>query len=168
LQSTEKSELELAVNTAINKLENEVLTAEEQDIVNVKALLDGIELLFNTRLHREFLSYTPLVQDFKSALPYVQSLASERARIEHVTHSTGCYSNDQLNTLFSHLENQLNENNINEPIALSMIANGHVVAVGYNPGNQTWRFIDPNKPPSITYSSHKELVNAIMTGFAAS
>lgn len=138
------------------------LNERQRNETGITAFLDGVELYHLQKPYAYLLSKEPKrKQDATLVMPLLQSESIEsQGGFNIIDQSSALFFKDELTNYFSSLADHIQQSNFNEPIAISLNNNCHIVTVGYDYDEKKWIFIDSNNLPIVRLNP-SELAEAV-------
>lgn len=139
-----------------------VLNERQRNETGITAFLDGVELYHLQKPYAYLLSKEPKrKQDATLVMPLLQSKSIEsQGGFNIIDQSSALFFKDELTNYFSSLADHIQQSNFNEPIAISLSNNCHIVTIGYDYDEKKWIFIDSNNLPIVRLNP-SELAEAV-------
>ncbi len=125
----------------------------QQDITDIRAYFDAIEMFHHTGLHRNLYESrkSPRFQDPEKAMEIVMpAQLREEGGVNKAGTLADVYDEDNLSAYLTALKNRMKQNECSFPVSLVFESINHAICVGYDPKADTWTLIDANNlPPKV-------------------
>lgn len=154
-------------------LKNEEREEKKINSFNIRAFLEGVEACFRPDNYPEILPKQQALSQFTAILPMLSVMLPDtlqKAGIKQGEIITGIYDQRALTDWFNYLNKTLE--GCNYPVAFTLHNINHTIAIGYNPKEKSWVFIDPNqlplKPDMLNIKNPAELASRVIRAFSPS